>query len=145
MHLFRSLALITKEYSRVALLNNAGGHGVSICIAITCVYAAIRFNGMLSITLGVIGMNITTVFAAYVTTVGNINWSSKKSVTMVRQQPAALHRAGKDIESKWLQREIRCLQDLRIQMGSVFFYDKALVLTTFEIILQNIVNLLLLY
>ena len=114
-------------------------------ISIICGYAAIRLHGVLSVCLGWTGMNITIVLAAFIPALGNTNCSSRKSIKMIRQRPAVLQRAGKETERKWLEREVRCLQDLRMRMGSAFFYDKGLVVTTFEIILQNIVNLLLLH
>ena len=144
LRLFRSLRLITEECSRVALLLNGGAHAVGMGILIICTYVSIRFHGVLSICLGWTGLNVTTILVFFVMKQGNINCSSKKSMKMVLQRPAALHQAGKESEGKWLQREVRSVQELRMRMGSLFFYDKALVVTTFDIILQNIVNLLLL-
>ena len=100
---------------------------------------------MISLSLGWIGLNLAITLAVFVSMVGSINYSSKKSIKLIRQRPAVLHRMGKDRERKCLQRELRAIRDLRIRMGSAFFYDRTLVFTTFETILQSTVNLLLLY
>ena len=127
------------------MINSGGAHAVAMCISIICTYSAIRLHGVLSISLGWTGLNITMILATYVSTLGNINCSSKSSIRMARQRPVVLHKVGKDVEGKLLQREVRCLQEIRIRMCSVFFYDKTLVVTTFEIILKIVMNLLLLY
>ena len=144
LRLFRSLRLITEELSRVATFGYGGAHAGLMIISLVCTYGAVRLQGMLAFSLGWTGLNITIFLVILVGTLGNINSSSKRSIELVRQRPAVLHSAGKDLERKWLQREALALRDLRIRMGSAFFYDKTLVITTIEIILQNTVNLLLL-
>ena len=114
-------------------------------ISVLCGYVAIRFHGLTALSVAWTGLNVTIILAAYVTALGNINSSSKNSIEIIRKQPAVLQRMRKYAERKWLQKEVLCLQDLRISMGSVYFYDSGLFVTTFEIIFENTVNLLLLY
>ena len=144
IRLFRLLDLLIQDCSRVLSVLYGSCHLLAICVSITCTYGAIRFNGALAISLGWIGSSITVFLAIIVGLFGRFNHSSILALRRIRKRQAGLHLAGKEIHSRWLRREIRCLRDLRLGVGSAFFYDKILLLTTFQIILQNTANLLLL-
>ena len=144
IRLFRSLDLLMQDCSRLFVVVYGSGHLGSMCVSIICAYGTIRFDGSLSISLGWIGASITIFLAIIVGQFGRFNHSSQLALRAIRKRQARLHLAGKQIQSKCRRREILCLRDLRLGVGSVFYYDKILLLTTFQIILQNTTNLLLL-
>ena len=144
LRLFRSLRLLVEHCSQTLMFCYAGTHCGLMCLALFCTYGAIRLHGTLSVCLGWIGVNVTIFLAIIIGLYGNFNHSSKLALRVARKRPTLLHSKGRRAESKLLQREICCLQELRLRMGSAFFYDKILLLTTFQILLQNLVNLLLL-
>ena len=100
---------------------------------------------MLAVSLGTTGLNITICLAIFMDVFGNINHESKIALKLITKGPAILQSMGRRDEVEWLRMEILCLQDLRIRMGSAFFYDKTLVLTTFQMLLESTANLLLLH
>ena len=114
-------------------------------VSLFCVYGAIRFDGALSFSFGWIGANVIIFLAILIGQFGCINHSSKLALKAMRKRQAKLHRLGKQAKSSWLRREASCLRVLRLRVGSAFLYDKILHVTTLEILLQNITNLLLLH
>lgn len=110
-----------------------------------CAYGAIRLDGALSISLGWIGRNVAVFLAIFISPFGRINHSSQLALRVMRKRQARLRSVGNQAHSKCLRMEMRSLRDLRVRIGSAFFYDKILLLTTFQLILQNISNLLLLH
>ena len=143
LRLFRSLRLFTEQSSQTLVFCYGGTHGGLMCLALYCTYGAIRLHGTLSISLGWIGVNVIIFLAIIISQYGNLNYFSKLALRVARKRPSVLHSEGKRAQSKLLWMEIRCLRELRLRMGSAFFYDKILLLTTFQILLQNLVNLLL--
>ena len=145
LRLFRALNLLTEDYSRVFAIVYGGAHLCMMCISLFSAYGAIRLEGALSISLGWIGANITVFLAILISQFGRINHSSQLALKAMRKRQEALRSMGNQAESKSLRMEIRSLRDLCIRVGSTFFYDKILLLTTSQIIIQNIANLLLLH
>ena len=136
--------MLTEDFGRALGPVNGGVHGALMCISLFCAYGAIRFEGGLSVCLGWVGINLTVFLAFYIDQLGQVNYSSRKALKVIRRRVATLRSMDKQVQRKWLQRKVLCLRDLRIQIGSAFYYDKVLLLTTFQILLQNITNLLLL-
>ena len=144
LRLYRSLDLLIEEFNRALGMIYIGFHYGEMCIVMFCIYGAIRLNGILAIALGFIGSNLLAILTVLVSQLGQINHSSKGTLKALHKRPKMSYCMGKQGESKWLRREVMGLRELRVRMGSSFYYDKVLLLTTFQILLQNIVNLLLL-
>ena len=145
LRLFRSLSLLIDEFSRVFVMIYGSGHVGIIVISLFCAYGTIRFDGALSVSLGWMGANVIIFLSVLICQFGSTNHSSKLTLKAIRREQEQLYCMGNRAQSNWLRREIRCLRDLQLRVGSVFFYDKILLFTTLQILLQNITNLLLLH
>ena len=130
LRLFRSLNLLTKEFSHVFDIVYGGAHAGTMCVALFCTYGAIRLHRVVVITSEWMGSNVIVVLCILISQLGNINHSSKLTLKVIRKRQALIHCTGKQAQSRWLRREILCLRDLRVRMGFAFYYDKVLLLTT---------------
>ena len=144
--LYRSIHFSAEEFSRMLMSVFGVNHVVIVLIAVFCAYASVRLDGLLAIGLGFVGLNSTVMLIVMMNMLANLNRRSKETLHALRRQATAVCSATRGSNyGVWLRRELRCLPDLRIRMGSIFFYDKPIVLTTLQIILQISINLLLLY
>ena len=104
-----------------------GAHLGMMRILLFCAYGAIRLDGALSIFLGWIGGgNVAVFLAIFISQFGRINHSSHLALKVMRKGQGALRSMGNQAQTKCLRMEMRSLRDLRIRMGSTFFYEKIL-------------------
>ena len=134
-----------EDYNQSLGIVYAGTHGTLMSVVLFCSYGAIRLDGILSISLGWIGVNLLMFLAIITDQYGQINRSSKMALEAISRRQVALQSADKQLEQKWLKKKALCLRDFKIRVGSTFFFDKLLLLTTFQILLSNITNLLLMH
>ena len=118
LRLYRSLDLLTEEFHRAFGMIYIGSHYGVMCIAMFCIYGAIRLDGILSIALGLIGSNLLVFLAVLTSQLGQINHSSKGTLEAIEKRPAMLYCMGKQAESKWLRREVLGLRDLRVRKSA---------------------------
>ena len=91
-----------------------------------------------------VGLAIFVTYGAVVRGYGEVN--SASIVLLEVAQRAALMLdlvAGRCASGRVVDREVRCLNPLRIKGGTTFYYDSQLVLTIVEIMLVQSVNLLI--
>ena len=139
---YKRLRVHANGFNEVTAGFNGILHANIVTLIVMFAYAAVRAKGIvafLSAYLGVVG------FVAYVLLAsgyGQINRRSKALLKAVRVTASA-DRMARRGQGKAVNREIRCMNDLRIKAGTTFYYDNALVLTIVEIILVQSVNMLL--
>ena len=68
---------------------------------------------------------------------------NQKSVEFLRHAWKANARLDSPVERLAGRKELRSLQELRIRIRDMFYFDEGLILTTFQIIFQNTVNTVL--
>ena len=105
-------------------------------------YAAVRATGIVAFLSAYLGVLAFVAYFLLASGYGQINRRSKALLKAVRITASA-HQMARSGQGKAVNREIRYMNDLRIKVGTAFYYDNALVLTIVEIILVQSVNMLL--
>ena len=123
-------------------------HGLIVLIIAACAYGVVRLEGFTALAVGVFGLDMATVLMVIVSTLASVSHASKRVLVKMGQCErggTGSHRGGMNGYRKVIEKSVRGLRELRISMGSCFYYDKGMLLTTLQIILQISVNLILLH
>ena len=78
-------------------------------------------------------------------TTAEFNSKAKLLLVAFRQSTVSCRRVATKNEFAMLRRQLRGLNELKFQVGGLYSVDKALVMTTFKIIFDFTVNLLILH
>ena len=123
-----------------------GAKVLLMLFAIFCTYGAIRFHGILGIALGVVGTSTTVFLGVMMNTFAEFNSRSVRVLQKLKEKatdPSFIESCG------WRPllylKHLEGVPPLKIQIASMYFIDKALVLMLLKIITENIVNFLLLH
>ena len=125
-------------------------HALNMCIAIFCAYGTVRLHGILASGFGIFGADILVMITIFVNTLANVNQGSRQFLRGIKKL-ATTATVGKERQglrprdSIIMLRELSTLHELRISIGSSFFYDKGIVLTTLQIIFQTSINFILMH
>ena len=143
LRLYRCLYLQVNEFSRTFVAAYGSIHLGLIVLTIFCSYGSIRFNGLLALGCAWIFTVCLVIVIVVVTALSTVNRKSRRTLESMEKAVTNLAVGSRQPKRGMLWREMRNMQELKVTLGSVFYYDKPLLLTTFEILLQNATNLLL--
>ena len=138
------MLLQVQKFSDVFHLANGGSYVLELATSILCIYGAIRLEGLLSALCSGVALNCMVFALGLVNTLAEVNQGSKETLRCLKKQSASSITAnGRDRLSRWREKYLRGLPELRIHFGFICHYDKQLVLTTMQHILLNSATLLL--
>ena len=113
----------------------------------SCAYAMVRFHGFIAFTVGAFGLNVIVITMGIINALASVSHGSRKVLKNMKTE-SCMDREGNYMRMpsyRAARRDVVHLRDLRIWFGSSFFYNKGIVLTTLQIMLQGSVSLILLY
>ena len=142
---YRCYELHTTYFNHVFLLFNDFSHPMCMAVAICSIYAAVRTRGVLAAVAANWAFMGLAICLPWVGSYAKINYESSAALESLRRNWGRVHGVG---HSDWKvsERKMRSMRELRIcSADSRYYYDKALVLTTVEIILTQSVNILVMY
>ena len=144
LRLYRCLYLQVNEFSRTFVVAYGSIHLGLIVLAIFCSYGSVRFHGFLALGFAWIFFVCLAIVIILVSALSTVNRKSRRTLESMEKAVTRLLVDSRQPKRGIVGRELRNMQELRVRLGSIFYYDKPLLLTTFEILLQNSTNLLLL-
>ena len=116
-------------------------------IVVSCAYGMVRLKDSLAFAIGALGLDVVLILVVIMNALANVNHGSRKA--LIKLKEPHLDWKGKQCRvlsySRVMSKSVRSLRDLRIRPCSSFHYDKGIVLTTLEIILQCSVSAILLH
>ena len=142
---YRCLQILLQKCN--AVYNYLVGCGTVLLIlyAILCTYGAVRFHGLIAATFVCIGTSCTAFLAILLGTTAEFNSKSKLLLVAFRRSVVGRSTTATRGELAMLRRQLGAMTDLKFQVGGLYFVDKAIVMTTFKIIFDFTVNLLILH
>lgn len=143
LSLYTCLHLQLDELNRVYMITLAGAKILLVLFSVFCTYGAIRLNGIMAISLGWIGSSCTIFLAITLNTLAEFNVQSMSALQVFRKQMAAGSSNDGETPSKWFRMKVNSLREFRVQIGSAYYIDKPIILTTFKIIFDATINFLL--
>ena len=141
---FSSLDLLTKEFSEAFVFAYGNYHLSLVSLIMFSCYGSIRFQGILRLGFAWISINSLVNILILVSALATVNFKSKGTMETLRQGVTKLEAKATGTDRRLIRKEMRNLRDLRVRMGSLFHYDKCLVLTTLGILLNGSASVLLL-
>ena len=134
--------LQVEGFSRIYVVNFGGSLLLFALAAVLCTYGAITQNGFLRIAFACMACECIFLLVLFILALATVNQYSQRSLEVTRLFVLRGHSfPGRNWS--WLRREARSLRICSIRIGSLFHYDRILVLTTFSLLLQYSVTLLL--
>ena len=106
-------------------------------------YGSVRFHGFIALAFAWILAAVTSICLVIIIALASINQRSKALLLAFKRSIPAGFTGAEVVERAAVRRDAKTLQQLKIQMGSLFYFDKPLVLTTLGTLLVQSVNLLL--
>ena len=116
-----------------------------ISYAVLCTYGAIRFHGLIAASFACIGTSCTVFLAILLGITAEFNSKSKLLLVALGRSIVSSGSRTTRKELAVLRRRVRAMTDLKFHVGGLYFVDKAIVMTTFKIIFDFTVNLLILH
>ena len=95
-------------------------------------------EGVLAVGSGFIAWSWAAILLVWLDLIAEVNRRSELLLNRVKRACSGTLFLRRD----W-RKEIVSMRALRIEMGHLFFYDKAVILTTLGLIVQNTINLVL--
>ena len=127
----------------ILLLTITAGQWVIIII---CVYAGVRFDGALRFFMILVGAYVAGFLVTILMAFGEVNELSKRLLTLIHTTAVVVlgvERSGDKSTHVLIKRHMRSLRDIRVQVGSLYFVDKPIIMTTCQIIFENTIGLLM--
>ena len=141
MFLYQKLRVLVLEYNTVYGLVLVSTKICFITFAMFGAYGAVRTEGVLALFLFSVGVFSVCFLILYIMLLGEVYDRSKDFLSAARKN---LSERRRDAEGAlWLRKYFRSFREMKIQVGSAYFIDKAIVLTTFKILFDSIINFLL--
>ena len=141
------MLILVREFNDIFGIIYGAIHVLDVIIVAWCAYAMVRLQGFIAFTMGAFGLNVIVITMGIINALASVSYGSRKVLKNMKTE-SCMDRGG----NYWgmrsyraAQRDVIHLRDLRIWFGSSFYYDKEIVLTTLQIMLQGSVNLILLY
>ena len=116
-----------------------------ISYVVLCTYGAIRFHGLIAASFACIGTSCTVFLAILLAIMAEFNSKSKVLLVAFRRSIVSSRNFATRMEFEMVRRHVRALTALKFHVGGLYFVDKAIVMTTFKIIFDFTVNLLILH
>ena len=144
LKIYRQLYLLVGEFNSVFGIILMALKFVFIASAVFCTYGALKLGGVVAGFLAVLGLTFMTVFGAMMVTMGEVNNASKLFLRLVKSRYGYRPRFGDySRRNLYLEKYLKSTQELKLRVGSTYFIDKGIALTTFRITLDNTINFLL--
>ena len=117
---------------------------------VSCAYGAVRLEGLLAFAAGLLGLDVAVMTMVIVAVLASANHGSKKVLTAMKtfgriSAAGRSSKRGQQALSKVFHKAVRSLRQLRVSIGSSFYYEEGIVLTTLQIMLKSCVDLILLH
>ena len=132
----RCFNIQTKHFEYIFSLTYGVHHVVAVITIVFCNYEAVSLEGVHALGLGFISCSWTFLLFMFLNLLVEVNHRSKLILI-------SMTRSSVDFGQRGLKRELAGGQDIRVKLGPAFFYDRGILLTTAEIIVQNTINLIL--
>ena len=145
VRIYQCCELHAHHFNKVFAPLNAHLHTIAILVVICSVYASFRLERLFAAIAAYWMFVALYSYLSAANSFAEINRQSALLLQVMRSSDAKHNRSSLKIDRKIDERRLKSLRELRISAGSVFYYDKALVLTIVEIILVQSVNLLVMY
>ena len=137
------MKLLLKEGNQVYAIVLPGAKILLALFAVFCTIGAIRLDGITAIALSSIGISTTIFLGIMVSTLAEVHSRSGqvlrflRNVTMEEQLHDGRPRRG------CLKRSVNALGEIRIQIGSLYFIDKGVVLLLLRAVTEITANYLI--
>ena len=141
--LYQRLRVLVLEYNHRYGLVLVSTKTCFISFAMFGAYGAFRTEGVLAIFLFSVGVFGVCFLILYIILLGEVHDRSKDFLSMARQNVCWNKGPGDKDSVLWLRKYLRSLREMRVEVGSAYFIDKAIVLTTFKILFDSMINFLL--
>ena len=143
--LYRSLQILLKGCNAVYNVLIGSAVVLLILFSVFCTYGAIRFHGLIAISFAWIGISCTGFLAILLGIMAEFNNKSKLLLVAFDRSVVRSRRVLRKGEFAMLRRQLRAMTDLKFRVGALYYVDKGVVMTTFKIIFDSTVNLLILH
>ena len=149
LRLYKCLQISLQELNLIFGNLYASIHVLGILLVVSCAYGVVRLEGLLAFGAGLVGLEAAVMTMIIIAVLASANHGSKRVLVAMRtvgrmsaRRESWWERRG---DSKVFVKAVRGLRDLRVSIGSSFYYDKGIVLTTLQIMLKSCVDLILLH
>ena len=147
---YKCLQILVQEFNRI--FGNVYGsiHVLGVVLVVSCTYGTVRLEEFLAFGAGLLGLDVAIMTMVIIGVLASANHGSKKvlmamNMTVGRMLTTRGRKRGRQSEIKAFSMTVRGLRNLRVSIGSSFYYDKGIVLTTLQIMLKSCVDLILLH
>ena len=141
--MYRCLYLQMDHFSRTFVVAYGSIHLGLVVLAIFCSYGSVRFHGLLAFGFAWMFTACLVMLVLLVLALAAVNRKSKATLESMQKVAKSLFVGLKGPQRRMLRREMSNMQGLKVRVGSMFYYDSPLLLTTLDVLLTNAVNLLL--
>ena len=142
---YRCLQILLKECNSVYSALFGCTTILLILYAILCTYGAMRFHGLIAASFGCFGTSCTAFLGIILGITAEFNSKSKLLLVAFGRSIVNCRRVTMRTELATLRRQLRAVNELTFHVGGLYFVDKTIVMTTFKIIFDFTVNLLILH
>ena len=144
IQIHKCLKILFIQFNRCLGLMFGGFHMALILAAVLCTCGALRLSGFVALVIGWVGSNCTAFLVFMLTGMASVSQTSEESMAIMRMEIGGARTSPLTMtDCNILRREMAALTELRVSFGTFFYYDEGLVLTTLDVITQNVVSLLL--
>ena len=142
--LYRSVYLMCDEFSEMFKITLGGLHVAFTIVVVYYVYMGVRLTGFQSFRSAFAAVGCLVLMLTLEGKYAEVNTASKTFLQQLKiQDVMRSNRIVEKAHRQILQRERKCLRECRIRVGSLYYYDTDLLVSTIEIILDNSINLTL--
>ena len=114
-----------------------------ILFAVFCAYGTFRTVGFLAVFFFCGGIFSVCFLMLYIMLLGEVYDRSHGFLSMARKKVSwSKYRDGAE-NVLWLRKYLLSFREMKVEVGSAYFIDKPIVLTTFKILFDSIINFLL--
>ena len=139
--LYRCLDLEVRDFMENYMLTYIVTHCLLTTSVIFGVLGAVRTKGLIAAGFASGSVDAAGGLTLILATFAEINSRSSQNLVMMKSPAVMLQ--GSKLESCLIRKERVSMPQFRLRFGSLFFYDKMLILTTLKIVLENAIGLLL--
>ena len=132
--------------AKTIVSNFSIGHILTICGIILCSRKAVRGKGVYSLGFGILLATWVAIKLCSINLAANVNAASIRLLNILENScvPGIRGKYAANRSYAIMSRELRNLKEIRVQMGcGLFYYDKGILLTALQIILNNTMTLIL--
>ena len=144
LFLHQNLRILVVEYNQVYGFILVSTKICFISFAMFGAYGAFRTAGALMVFIFSGGIFSTCFLVLYIVLLGEVHDRSKVLLSAARSTTFLVSKRRRDPECVlWLRKVLRSCREMKVEVGSAYFIDKPIVLTTFQILFDCTINFLL--